>query len=71
MPALHNGDLILLDTGEAVRLLSTDYSSMIVRYSDGRAASAPISAYRGLLQPAGYSLEDTQKMLAVDMEELR
>lgn len=68
MPALNNGDLILLDTGDAVRLLSTDYRSMIVRYSDGRAASAPISAYRGLLQPAGYDLDETQEMPAVNVE---
>ena len=66
MPALRNGDVILLDSGDTVRLISTDYREMIVRYPDGRVASVTMRAYRGLIQPAGYDLLDTQEIPIVN-----
>lgn len=62
---LRHRDVILLKTGEVVRLLSTDFRTMICRYSDGLVLEVRCSEYAGLLQPAAYDLEDTQEMPAV------
>lgn len=65
MPALCNGDIVLLVDGSSAKLLSTDYRTMIVRLESGSVREVSIAAYRGLLVPAGFDADETQEMPAV------
>lgn len=65
MPALRNGDIVLLVDGTSAKLLSTDYRTMIVKLEDATVREVSIAAYRGLLVPAGFDADETQEMPAV------
>ena len=68
MPALCNGDIVLLVDGSSAKLLSTDYRTMIVRLESGSVREVSIAAYRGLLVPAGFDADETQECVAVESE---